>query len=89
MFYCFSFLPSLISTAAFSPTPGVWECLQSVLFVSKLEVFSEFFSACENAALAFGGEHVGAMLPTGSQLLRPVKKFVGEFVQSLLGTSRI
>ena len=63
--------------------------LQSVLFVSKLEVFSEFFSACENAALAFGGEHVGATLPTGSQLLRPVKKFVGEFVQSLIGTSRI
>jgi hypothetical protein len=63
----------------------VWECLQNVLFVSKLEVFSEFFSACEAAAHAFSGTHVGAQLPTGQLLLRPAKKFVGEFVQSLLG----
>ncbi len=73
------------STAAFNPTPGVWDCLYSLVFVAKLEVLSDFFAVCEAAALAFSADHVGTMLPTGPLLLRPVKKFVAEYVQSLLG----
>ncbi len=61
----------------------------SILLVSKLEVLADFFAGCEAAALAFGGEHVGCpLLPTGALLARPVKKFVAEFVQSLLGKQK-
>ena len=74
------------STAAFSPTPGVWDCLTSITFVAKLEVVSELLRVCEAAALAFNCERVGSLLlPTGPLLVRPVKKFVAEYVQSMLG----
>jgi hypothetical protein len=68
----------------------VWDCLASILLVSKLEVLADFFAGCEAAALAFGGgDHVGCpLLPTGALLARPVKKFVAEFVQSLLGKQK-
>jgi len=46
---------------------------------------ADFFAGCEAAAFAFSGERVGCALPTGSLLARPVKKFVAEFFQTLLG----
>ena len=76
-----------VSTAAFNNTPGVWDSLLLTIFVSKLELLREFFSLCKNVSLSFKCENFGQSMPTGDVIIRPVKKFVGEFVQlMILGT---
>jgi len=47
-------------------------------------VLKDFLSVCRRASLAFKAEKVGVMMPTGDILVRPVKKYVAEYVQLLL-----
>lgn len=75
-----------VSTAAFNSTAGVWESLMTTLFVSKLELLRDFLALCKSASQSFKCESMGPM-PTGEDLLRPVKKYVSEYFQMMvLGT---
>jgi len=73
-----------LSTGAFNTTPGVWESLATTVFISKLELLRDFLSMCRGASMAFKAEKVGVMMPTGDILVRPVKKYVAEYIQLLL-----
>ena len=88
-----------VASAAFSPTTGVWESLQATLFVSKLHLlrFSQnysmvlslyirdFFSTCVAAGRAFQGDvPPGISLPTGDSLIKPVKKYVSDYLCLML-----
>ena len=81
-----------LSTGAFNTTHGVWESLATTVFISKLELLRDFLSMCRVASVAFKAEKVGVMTPTGDVLIRPVKKYVADYVQLLLlgtGTKHI
>ena len=74
-----------VASAAFSPTAGVWESLQMTLFISKLHLLRDFFSICLAAGRAFQAEVApGASLPTGDSLIKPVKKYVTDFLGLML-----
>ena len=69
-----------VASAAFSPTPGVWESLAATVFVAKLQLLRDFFSLCSRAGRAFQGEGVAGALPTGETLVAPVRRFVTDFL---------
>ena len=73
-----------LSTGAFNSTPGVWESLVTTVFISKLELLRDFLSMCRAASLSFKAEKVGVMMPTGDILVRPVRKYVAEYIQLML-----
>ena len=73
-----------VSTAAFNTTSGVWDSLMATLFVSKLELIRDFLTLCRTASQAFKCETVGQNIPTGEVLIRPVKKYVTEYVQLMI-----
>ena len=76
-----------VSTAAFNTTPGVWESLVTTMFVSKLELLRDFLTLCRSASAAFKCDSIGQQMPTGDILIRPVKKYLSEYVQlMILGT---
>ena len=73
-----------ISTAAFNTTPGVWESMALNLFISKLELMETFFNLSLSFSSIFNLNSIGSLLPLGQALLKPVKKFILDFVKGFL-----
>ena len=73
-----------IGGPAFNPTPGVWECQEMIIFISKLEFLEQFFVGCKTFAGVLSLNEIGVLLPVGSALLRPVKAFCHDYVKGLL-----
>ena len=73
-----------LRTAAFNTTPGVWESMVLNLFISKLELMEKYFNIFQSFSSLFNLHSFGSPLPLGSTLLKPVKKFILDYVKGFL-----